>query len=159
MTINDLVNIRLLFTISSTEVVKPVKQWWKTTLTDNSYNHAIKLDTYLRASINKWFDVSPDTIVEGRVWRRFTMTINMLEKNWGTHPNLKTIWCCSGQMIAMCLKALNPYFNVVGLASEKNVEFVKQFSYFDYQRCFRCLTKKHDLEECWYTGLRKIYSS
>jgi hypothetical protein len=37
----------------------------------------------------------------------------------------------SGQIIAMCLKELNPSFTVIGLTSERNLEFVKQFSYFD----------------------------
>ncbi|MFT5211415.1 MAG: hypothetical protein ACI9CE_003154 [Flavobacterium sp.] len=37
----------------------------------------------------------------------------------------------SGQIIAMCLKELNPSFTVIGLTSERNFEFVKQFSYFD----------------------------
>ena len=37
----------------------------------------------------------------------------------------------SGQMIAMFLKELNPSFTVVGLTSERNFDFVKQFSYFD----------------------------
>lgn len=37
----------------------------------------------------------------------------------------------SGQIIAMCLKELNPEFKVVGLTSERNYEFVKQFPYFD----------------------------
>jgi hypothetical protein len=37
----------------------------------------------------------------------------------------------SGQIIAMCLKELNPNFKVVGLTSARNLEFVKQFSYFD----------------------------
>ena len=41
----------------------------------------------------------------------------------------------SGQIIAMCvkdyLKELNPGFKVVGLTSERNAAFVKQFSYFD----------------------------
>jgi len=37
----------------------------------------------------------------------------------------------SGQMIAMFLKELNPSFTVIGLTSERNFDFVKQFSYFD----------------------------
>lgn len=37
----------------------------------------------------------------------------------------------SGQIIAICLKELNPTFKVVGLTSERNAGFVKQFPYFD----------------------------
>ncbi len=37
----------------------------------------------------------------------------------------------SGQIIAMCVKEINPDFEVVGLTSERNADFVKQLSYFD----------------------------
>jgi hypothetical protein len=37
----------------------------------------------------------------------------------------------SGQIIAMCLKELNPSFRVIGLTSKRNLEFVKKFLYFD----------------------------
>ena len=37
----------------------------------------------------------------------------------------------SGQIIAMCLKELNPSFKIVGLTSERNYGFVKQSPYFD----------------------------
>jgi|TARA_B110000977_G_scaffold146451_1_gene185727 hypothetical protein len=39
-------------------------------MTDTSYSHAIKLDNYRQTSINKGFDVSPDTIEEGQVMIR-----------------------------------------------------------------------------------------
>jgi uncharacterized protein DUF2855 len=37
----------------------------------------------------------------------------------------------SGQIIAMCVKELNPSLSVVGLTSQRNYELVKRFSYFD----------------------------
>jgi hypothetical protein len=37
----------------------------------------------------------------------------------------------TGQIVSMCLKELNPSFTVIGLTSERNCGFVKQFPYFD----------------------------
>lgn len=47
----------------------------------------------------------------------------------------------SGQIIAMCLKELNPSFSIVGLTSERNYAFVEQLPYFDSVYTYEDITR------------------
>jgi len=55
-------------------------------MTDTSYSHAIKLDNYRQTSINKGFDVSPDTIEEGeRLYDFFPIASHIICTPGKTH--------------------------------------------------------------------------
>jgi hypothetical protein len=56
----------------------------------------------------------------------------------------------SGQCIAMSLKELNPSFKVVGLTSQRNYDFVKQFPFFDEVYAYEDVTSSPNTDKSLY---------